>query len=103
MISKVSLIRRRFSSMSPAAQHFKDLEHTYMVKHYDAFPVTIQRGEGIYLYDVDGKRYLCGASGFGAVNQGHSNPKILKAFVEQAQKITLTSRAFHNVQLGQFA
>jgi len=73
-----------------------DLEHTYFCKTYEAQPAVLERGEGIYVWDVEGRRYIDAVCGVGACNQGHCHPKVVKAFVDQAAQITLTSRAFHN-------
>ena len=71
-------------------------------KNYKPLDVVLSRGEGVYVWDVDGKRYLDALSAYSAVNQGHCHPKILEAMVEQAKKLTLTSRAFRNDQLALF-
>jgi ornithine--oxo-acid transaminase len=63
---------------------------------------VLERGEGVYVWDIDGKRYYDFLSGYSAVNQGHCHPKIVQSFIEQSQKLTLTSRAFHNNVLGEF-
>jgi len=67
---------------------------------YAPLPVVLARGEGCFVWDVEGKRYLDGLSGYSALNQGHRHPRILAALVEQAQRLTLTSRAFHNDRMG---
>jgi ornithine--oxo-acid transaminase len=79
-----------------------DLEERYGAHNYHPIPVVLQRGEGIYVWDVDGKRYFDFLSAYSAVNQGHCHPKIVSALVEQAHKLTLTSRAFHNDKLGEY-
>jgi ornithine--oxo-acid transaminase len=89
-------------NMSATFQYFLDLEEKHGAHNYHPLPVVLSKGEGVYLYDVDGKRYYDFLSGYSAVNQGHCHPKILKALIEQAQKLTLTSRAFHNDQLGEY-
>ena len=76
------------------------LEDQFGAHNYHPVPVVLEKGEGIFLYDVDGKRYFDFLSGYSAVNQGHCHPEIIKALTEQAQKLTLTSRAFYNNQLG---
>ncbi|MEY3619958.1 MAG: ornithine--oxo-acid transaminase [Bacteroidota bacterium] len=76
------------------------LEDQYGAHNYHPVPVVLEKGEGIFLYDVDGKRYFDFLSGYSAVNQGHCHPAIIKALTDQAQKLTLTSRAFYNNQLG---
>jgi ornithine--oxo-acid transaminase len=88
---------------SPAAQYFIHLEEKYSAHNYHPLPVVLERGEGVFLYDVDGKKYYDFLSGYSAVNQGHCHPRIIKALTEQAQKLTLTSRAFHSNLLGEYA
>ena len=78
------------------------LEDKYGAHNYHPLPVVLERGKGIYVWDVDGKRYYDFLSAYSAVNQGHCHLKILDALQEQAQKLTLTSRAFYNNQLGIF-
>jgi ornithine--oxo-acid transaminase len=90
------------------AQDFKNtsyyvaLEEKYGAHNYHPLPVVIERGEGVYLYDVEGKQYFDFLSGYSAVNQGHCHPAIIKAMTAQASKLTLTSRAFYNNQLGEY-
>jgi ornithine--oxo-acid transaminase len=90
------------------AQDFKNtsyyiaLEEKYGAHNYHPLPVVIERGQGVYLYDVEGKQYFDFLSGYSAVNQGHCHPAIIKAMTEQASKLTLTSRAFYNNQLGEY-
>ncbi len=79
-----------------------DLETRYGAFNYKPLDVVLQRGEGIWVWDVDGKRYMDCLSSYSAVNQGHCHPRILQALIEQARKLTLTSRAFRNDQLGPF-
>jgi ornithine--oxo-acid transaminase len=78
---------------------FISLEEKYGAHNYHPLDVVIERGEGVWVYDVEGKRYLDCLASYSAVNQGHCHPKILKAMLEQAKKVTLTSRAFRNDQL----
>jgi ornithine--oxo-acid transaminase len=78
------------------------LEENYGAHNYHPLPVVIEKGEGVFLWDVDGKRYFDFLSAYSAVNQGHCHPRITKAFVEQAHKLTLTSRAFYNNLLGKY-
>ena len=78
------------------------LEAEYGARNYKPLDVVLTRGEGVYLWDVDGRRYLDCLSAYSAVNQGHCHPRILEAMVAQAQRLTLTSRAFRNDQLGLF-
>lgn len=72
----------------------------YGCHNYAPWPVVAARGEGPFIWDVEGKRYYDMISGIGGCNQGHVHPKILRAFVEQASQLTLVSRAFYNNQLG---
>ena len=85
------------------AQSFFKLEEKYGAHNYHPLPVVLERGEGVFLWDVDGKKYYDFLSGYSAVNQGHCHPKIVAALMEQAQKLTLTSRAFYNNLLGEYA
>ncbi len=78
------------------------LEDQYGAHNYHPIPVVLNKGEGVYLWDVDGKKYIDFLSGYSAVNQGHCHPKIINTLIEQAQKLTLTSRAFHNNLLGEY-
>jgi ornithine--oxo-acid transaminase len=78
------------------------LEDRFGAHNYHPLPVVLDRGEGVYVWDVDGKRYFDFLSAYSAVNQGHCHPKIISALVEQASKLTLTSRAFHNDCLGEY-
>ncbi len=84
------------------ADYFISLENHYGAHNYHPLPVVLERGEGIYVWDVDGKKYFDFLSAYSAVNQGHCHPKIVNALLEQAQKLTLTSRAFYNDKLGVF-
>ena len=81
---------------------FIDRENKYGAHNYHPLPVVLERGSGIFMWDVDGKRYFDFLSGYSAVNQGHCHPKIIDAMCSQAQKLTLTSRAFFNDALGDF-
>ena len=81
------------------SQDYIDLEEKFGAHNYHPLDVVIERGEGVWVYDVDGKRYLDCLSAYSALNQGHVHPKIFNALVEQAKKVTLTSRAFRNEQL----
>ncbi len=87
---------------SERTQHFFNLEDKHGAHNYHPIPVVLEKGEGVFVWDVDGKRYYDFLSGYSAVNQGHCHPKILASFLEQAQKLTLTSRAFYNNVLGEF-
>jgi ornithine--oxo-acid transaminase len=80
-----------------------ELEDRYNAHNYHPIPVVLERGEGVYVWDVEGKRYFDFLSAYSAVNQGHCHPRLVQALTEQAQKLTLTSRAFYNNLLGQYA
>ncbi len=79
-----------------------DLENKYGAHNYHPLPVVLNRGEGVYVWDVEGKKYYDFLSAYSAVNQGHCHPKIVNAMNEQAKTLTLTSRAFHNDMLGKY-
>lgn len=83
-------------------QEYVQLEERYSAHNYHPLDVVINRAEGVWVYDVEGNRYLDCLSAYSAVNQGHRHPRIVKALVDQAQKVTLTSRAFRNDQFGLF-
>jgi len=87
---------------SAATQHFIDLEDRYGAHNYHPLPVVLNKGKGVHVWDVDDKRYYDFLSGYSAVNQGHCHPKIIAALTEQAQNLTLTSRAFYNNMLGEY-
>lgn len=84
------------------SQYFIDLENQYGAHNYHPLPVVLDKGEGVFVWDVEGKKYYDFLSAYSAVNQGHSHPKIVNALVEQAQKLALTSRAFYNSKLGEY-
>jgi len=88
--------------MSEKTQYYTELEEKFGAHNYHPIPVVLERGEGVFVYDVDGKRYYDFLSGYSAVNQGHCHPRIVQSFIEQAKKITLTSRAFYNNVLGEY-
>lgn len=83
--------------------HFIELEDRYNAHNYHPLPVVLERGLGVHVWDVEGKQYFDFLSAYSAVNQGHCHPRIIQALVEQAQKLTLTSRAFYNNLLGEYA
>ncbi len=83
-------------------QYFIDLEDQFGAHNYHPLPVVLDRAEGIYMWDVEGKQYVDFLSAYSAVNQGHCHPRIVSALTRQAQKLTLTSRAFHNNLLGEY-
>ena len=84
------------------SQQAIDLENKYGAHNYHPLPVVLNRGEGVYVWDVEGKKYYDFLSAYSAVNQGHCHPKIVGAMVNQAQTLTLTSRAFYNDVLGKY-
>jgi ornithine--oxo-acid transaminase len=84
------------------SQYYIGLEDRYGAHNYKPLDVVLERGEGIWVWDVEGHKYMDCLSAYSAVNQGHCHPKIMRAMMEQAQKLTLTSRAFRNEQLGLF-
>ena len=84
------------------SQYFIELENEHGAHNYHPLPVVLDKGEGVYVWDVEGKRYFDFLSAYSAVNQGHSHPKIVDALIEQAQKLALTSRAFYNSKLGEY-
>ena len=92
------------STLTPAAytQKYIDLEEKYGAHNYHPLPVVLNRGEGVFVWDVEDKRYYDFLSGYSAVNQGHCHPKIVAALTKQAQQLTLTSRAFHSNLLGEY-
>lgn len=89
-------------SLSDKTSAYLALEEKYGAHNYHPLPVVLERGEGVFLWDVDGKRYYDFLSGYSAVNQGHCHPAIIATLIDQAKKLTLTSRAFHNNLLGKY-
>jgi len=90
-------------TMQGNSAHFLELEEKYSAHNYHPLPVVLEKGKGVFVWDVDGKQYFDFLSGYSAVNQGHCHPKIIDAMIEQAQKLTLTSRAFYSNLLGEYA
>ena len=88
------------TATSARAAELMQLEDQYGAHNYHPLPAVLNRGEGVYLWDVDGKQYFDFLSAYSAVNQGHCHPRIIEALTKQAQQLTLTSRAFFNDQLG---
>ncbi len=84
------------------SKDYMDKEARYGAHNYHPLPVVLEKGEGVYVWDVEGKKYFDFLSAYSAVNQGHCHPKIIEAMTKQAQKLTLTSRAFYNNVLGEF-
>jgi ornithine--oxo-acid transaminase len=93
---------RRHRSAFVNTEYFIDLEATYSAQNYLPLDVVIERGEGVWVWDVEGRRYLDFLSAYSAVNQGHSHPRIREAAIAQMARVTLTSRAFRNDQMGPF-
>ncbi|MFZ4770190.1 MAG: ornithine--oxo-acid transaminase [Ferruginibacter sp.] len=90
------------TQVNSTSQYFLDLEEEYGAHNYHPLPVVLKKGLGVHLWDVDNKQYFDFLSGYSAVNQGHCHPQIISALIEQAQVLTLTSRAFHNNLLGEY-
>ena len=84
------------------SQQAIDLENKHGAHNYHPLPVVLSKGEGVYVWDVEGKKYYDFLSAYSAVNQGHCHPKIVDAMVAQAKTLSLTSRAFHNDVLGTY-
>jgi len=84
------------------SEYLIDLEDKHGAHNYHPIPVVLERGEGVFVWDVEGKRYFDFLAAYSAVNQGHCHPRILKAMVDQSKKLTLTSRAFYNATLGEY-
>ena len=90
-------------NISTKSQHFLHLEEEHGAHNYHPLPVVLEKGLGVHVWDVDNKQYFDFLSGYSAVNQGHCHPRIIDTLITQAQKLTLTSRAFHNNLLGEYA
>ncbi|PUB33443.1 ornithine--oxo-acid transaminase [Elizabethkingia sp. YR214] len=84
------------------SEYFIELEEKHGAHNYHPLPVVLDKGEGVFVWDVEGKKYYDFLSAYSAVNQGHSHPKIVEALVDQASKLALTSRAFYNSKLGEY-
>lgn len=89
-------------TLSSKSNELIEKENKYGAHNYHPLPVVLERGEGVYVWDIDGKKYFDFLSAYSAVNQGHCHPKIVGAMIKQAQTLTLTSRAFYNDQLGPY-
>jgi len=90
------------TNVSAKSQQLIDLEDKHGAHNYHPLPVVLERGQGVHVWDVDGKQYYDFLSAYSAVNQGHCHPKITQTLIEQSQKLALTSRAFHNNILGEY-
>ncbi|MCP4122507.1 MAG: ornithine--oxo-acid transaminase [Bacteroidetes bacterium] len=97
------MVQQQTTNATSKSAEFIALEERYGAHNYHPLPVVLERGEGVYVWDVDGCKYFDFLSAYSAVNQGHSHPKIIKALNDQAGKLTLSSRAFYNSSLGVFA
>ncbi len=89
-------------TLSDKTLAYFELEEKYGAHNYHPLPVVLERGEGVFLWDIEGKRYYDFLSGYSAVNQGHCHPRIIESLIAQSKKLTLTSRAFHNNLLGEY-
>jgi len=89
-------------TLSSKVEEMIGKENKYGAHNYHPLPVVLERGEGVFVWDIDGKKYFDFLSAYSAVNQGHCHPKIVNAMIKQAQTLTLTSRAFYNDQLGNY-
>jgi len=98
----MSDITKSSQATGSLTEKFIQLEEKFGAHNYHPLPVVLERGEGVFLWDVEGKKYYDLLSAYSAVNQGHCHPRIIAALTEQARKLTLTSRAFHNNMLGRF-
>ena len=90
------------ASSSSKASKYIDREYKYGAHNYKPVPAVIEKAKGVYVWDVDGKQYFDFLSAYSAVNQGHCHPRLLEVLKNQAEKVTLTSRAFHNSVLGEY-
>jgi ornithine--oxo-acid transaminase len=103
MLKSVALKTKKIRPMNElSAQEYMDREARFGAHNYHPLPVVLERGEGIFVWDVEGKKYFDFLSAYSAVNQGHCHPRIVKALIDQAQKLALTSRAFYNNVLGEW-
>lgn len=91
------------TDQSSRTQYYLELEDRYGAHNYHPLPVVLTRGSGVHVWDVEGKQYFDFLSGYSAINQGHCHPRIVETLIAQAQRLTLSSRAFHSDQLGEYA
>ncbi len=89
-------------TLTDKTNYYLQLEENFGAHNYHPLPVVLEKGKGVFVWDVDGKKYFDFLSGYSAVNQGHCHPRIINVLIEQAQKLTLTSRAFYNNLLGEY-
>ena len=102
VFEKYQIMIHTENTLSSKSEVLIEKENKYGAHNYHPLPVVLEKGEGVYVWDVDGKKYFDFLSAYSAVNQGHCHPKIVQAMVDQAQKLTLTSRAFYNDKLGNY-
>ena len=88
--------------MTRSKKQYIDQMLSFGALNYESLPVILEKGEGVFVWDTDGKKYYDMLSAYSAVNQGHGHPDIMNAAINQMRKLTLTSRAFHNDKLGDF-
>jgi ornithine--oxo-acid transaminase len=91
------------SKIADQTKFYLELEEQFGAHNYHPLPVVLTRGKGVFVWDVEGKRYYDFLSGYSAVNQGHCHPEIIDSLIDQVRKLTLTSRAFHSALLGEYA
>ncbi|MDP6909664.1 MAG: aminotransferase class III-fold pyridoxal phosphate-dependent enzyme, partial [Flavobacteriales bacterium] len=96
------MVTEELMRISADARQIIDREDKYGAHNYHPLPVVLEKGEGVFVWDTDGNKYYDFLSAYSAVNQGHCHPKIVNALVDQAKKLTLTSRAFYNNVLGEY-
>ena len=89
-------------NITPQTQYFLEKEERYGAHNYHPLPVVLKKGRGVFVWDVDDKRYYDFLAGYSAINQGHCHPRIIETIIEQAQQLTLTSRAFYNNVMGEY-
>ncbi|CAF1617749.1 unnamed protein product, partial [Didymodactylos carnosus] len=100
--SQINSSNKSIQSVSPKTRSIIEREERYGAHNYHPLPVVIEKGSGVYVWDVDGKKYFDFLSAYSAVNQGHCHRKIVECVKKQAETVTLTSRAFYNNILGEF-
>ena len=96
------MLNETIKTAALSSQDYIELEDVYGTHHYKPLDVVLDKGDGVWVYDVEGKKYLDCLSAYSAVSQGHCHPRILHAMQEQLHKVTLVSRAFYSDQLGPF-
>src|SRR6202142_4205984 len=99
----MAIFMQMTSAHSETTSRLLEMEDLYSAHNYHPLPVVLSKGEGVYVWDADGKKYYDFLSGYSALNQGHCHPKIISTLIHQAQRLTLTSRAFHSDQFAEYA